>query len=90
MALLAGCGSSSSSSTTAASTAAVTPTQSTATTTAAGEGLTVQTKQDKLGTILAAGPKQMTVYLFEADKGTPAAPSARTWAVRNAQTAANR
>jgi predicted lipoprotein with Yx(FWY)xxD motif len=71
MALLAGCGSSSSSSTTAASTAAATPTQSTATTTAsAGQGLTVQTKQDKLGTILAAGPKQMTVYLFEADKGT--------------------
>jgi len=71
IALLAGCGSSSSSSTTTASTTAATPTQSAANATKAptGQGLTVQTKQDKLGTILAAGPKKMTVYLFEADKG---------------------
>jgi predicted lipoprotein with Yx(FWY)xxD motif len=30
----------------------------------------VQTKHAKLGTILAAGPKHLTVYMFEADKGT--------------------
>jgi predicted lipoprotein with Yx(FWY)xxD motif len=29
----------------------------------------VTTKHDKLGTILAFGPKRMTVYLFEGDKG---------------------
>jgi predicted lipoprotein with Yx(FWY)xxD motif len=74
VALLAGCGSSSSSSSTAAST----PTQSTAaatttaatTTAAASTGEMVQTKHTKLGTILVAGAKQRTVYLFEADKGT--------------------
>jgi predicted lipoprotein with Yx(FWY)xxD motif len=27
------------------------------------------TKHSKLGTLLAAGPKKLTVYLFEADKG---------------------
>jgi predicted lipoprotein with Yx(FWY)xxD motif len=32
--------------------------------------VSVQTKHDKLGTILAAGPKRLTVYLFEADKGS--------------------
>jgi predicted lipoprotein with Yx(FWY)xxD motif len=74
-ALLAGCGSSSrsSSSSTAASTPASTPTQSTAATTstaAATPGMAVATKKSKLGTILAAGPKHRTVYLFEADKGT--------------------
>jgi predicted lipoprotein with Yx(FWY)xxD motif len=73
-ALLAGCGSSSSSSSssTAASTPASTPTQSTTATTtaAAGPGVAVETKKSKLGTILAAGPQQRTVYLFEADKGT--------------------
>jgi predicted lipoprotein with Yx(FWY)xxD motif len=74
-ALLAGCGSSSSSSSssTAASTPASTPTQSTAASTstaAATPGVAVATKHSKLGTILAAGPKHLTVYLFEADKGT--------------------
>ncbi len=73
VALLAGCGSSSSGSTssTAASTAASTPTSSTAATTtaAAAPGVAVGTKHGKLGTILAAGPKKLTVYLFEADKG---------------------
>jgi predicted lipoprotein with Yx(FWY)xxD motif len=77
-ALLAGCGSSSSSSSnsTAASTPASTPTQSTAASTstaAATPGVAVATKQSKLGTILAAGPKHLTVYLFEADKGTSSA-----------------
>jgi predicted lipoprotein with Yx(FWY)xxD motif len=28
----------------------------------------ITTKHDKLGTILAYGPKKLTVYLFEADK----------------------
>jgi predicted lipoprotein with Yx(FWY)xxD motif len=74
-ALLAGCGSSSSSSSnsTAASTPASTPTQSTSASTstaAATPGVAVATKQSKHGTILAAGPKHLTVYLFEADKGT--------------------
>jgi predicted lipoprotein with Yx(FWY)xxD motif len=30
----------------------------------------VASKHGKLGTILAAGPKHLTVYMFEADKGT--------------------
>jgi predicted lipoprotein with Yx(FWY)xxD motif len=82
-ALLAGCGSSSSS--TAASTPASTPTQSTAASTstaAATPGVAVATKKSKLGTILAAGPKHLTVYLFEADKGTSSACSgacAKAW-----------
>jgi predicted lipoprotein with Yx(FWY)xxD motif len=76
IALLAGCGSSSSSTTgsTSAATAASTPTQSTAAaTTAAAPGVTVRAKQGKLGPILAAGPKRLTVYLFEADKGAASA-----------------
>jgi predicted lipoprotein with Yx(FWY)xxD motif len=86
-ALLAGCGSSSSSSSnsTAASTPASTPTQSTAASTstaAATPGVAVATKKSKLGTILAAGPKHLTVYLFEADKGTSSSCSgacAKAW-----------
>jgi predicted lipoprotein with Yx(FWY)xxD motif len=79
LALLAGCGSSSSSSSsTAASTPATTATQnttaSTSTTAAAtGTGVTVASKHGKLGTILAAGPKHLTVYMFEKDKGTTSA-----------------
>lgn len=87
--LLAGCGSSSSSSSssTAASTPASTPsTQSTAastsTTAASGPGVSVDTKHAKLGTILAAGPKKLTVYMFEADNGTTSSCSgacAKVW-----------
>jgi predicted lipoprotein with Yx(FWY)xxD motif len=77
IALLAGCGSSSSSTTgsTSAATAASTPTQSTAAaaTTAAAPGVTVQAKKGKLGPILAAGRKRLTVYLFEADNGAASA-----------------
>jgi len=77
IALLAGCGSSSSSTTgsTSAATAATTQTQSTAAaaTTAAAPGVTVQAKKGKLGPILAAGPKRLTVYLFEADNGATSA-----------------
>ena len=88
-ALLAGCGSSSSSSSssTAASTPATTPsTQSTAASTspatATGPGVAVESKHAKLGTILAAGPKKLTVYMFEADKGTTSSCSgacAKVW-----------
>lgn len=70
--LLAGCGSSSSSSSssTPATTASQSTTASTSTTAATGPGVTVSSKHAKLGTILAAGPKHLTVYLWEADKGT--------------------
>ena len=76
--LLAGCGSSSTSSTgsSSASTAAsaTAPSTATAPTTAAtAPGITVETKKAKLGTILAAGPKKLTVYEFEADKGSASA-----------------
>ncbi len=78
--LAAGCGSSKSSSSTSAASAypsesekststaaATTP----ATTAAAGGGVTVIVKHaSKLGTILAAGSKKLTVYMFEGDKGT--------------------
>jgi predicted lipoprotein with Yx(FWY)xxD motif len=83
--LLAGCGSTSSttsSSAGAASTASkaatpapryAAPGSSTASTAAASSsaafGMLITSKHDKLGTVLAAGPKKMTVYLFEADKG---------------------
>ncbi len=72
--LLAGCRSSSStSSTSSAASAPSTAAQSTAapTTTAASaaSGELMVTKHGKLGTILAAGPKKMTVYLWEGDKG---------------------
>lgn len=86
LALLAGCGSSSSSTTSsAASTPASTPTQSTAasTTAASATGVAVQSKHAKLGTILAAGPKHLTVYMFEADKGTTSSCTgscAKVWA----------
>jgi predicted lipoprotein with Yx(FWY)xxD motif len=90
-ALLAGCGSSSSSSgsSTAASTPAATATASTqstaastSTTAATGPGVAVESKHAKLGTILAAGPKKLTVYMFEADKGTTSSCSgacAKVW-----------
>ena len=71
--LAAGCGGSKSTSSTASAPAASAPAQTTTSTgsTAAGGGAsTVTSKPDKLGTILAAGPKQRTVYLFEADKGS--------------------
>jgi predicted lipoprotein with Yx(FWY)xxD motif len=32
--------------------------------------VTLRTKPSKLGRILAAGPRRMTVYLYEADKGS--------------------
>lgn len=70
----AGCGSSSKSTTTtsAATTPATTEQSSTAATTtpASTTGVSVTVKQaSKLGTILAAGSKKLTVYMFEGDKG---------------------
>jgi predicted lipoprotein with Yx(FWY)xxD motif len=44
-----------------------------ASTGASAAGLAVASKSSKLGTILAAGPKKMTVYMFEADKGSQSA-----------------
>jgi predicted lipoprotein with Yx(FWY)xxD motif len=58
---LAGCGAGSSSSS-SYSTASGVP--------AAGGSLVVSSKQSPLGTILAAGPRQMTVYMFAADTGS--------------------
>ena len=70
---IAGCGGGSSSTTTATPAASATPTTSSATSaspTPAAAGVTLATKHAKLGTILAAGPRHMTVYLFEGDKGS--------------------
>jgi predicted lipoprotein with Yx(FWY)xxD motif len=73
--LAAGCGSSKSSSTTSAATAPAAETEKStstaaATTPATTPGVAVTVKHaSKLGTILAAGPKKLTVYMFEGDKG---------------------
>jgi predicted lipoprotein with Yx(FWY)xxD motif len=73
-ALVAGCGSSSSSTTSSTTTAAAanptTSTQSASTSSAGGKSVLIGTKKaKKLGQILDAGSRHMTVYLFEADKG---------------------
>ena len=79
-AAIAGCGSSSKNSASTTTTTAATPAASTsaqgpyggASKSAAATSATavvVTTKHSKAGTILAAGPKHKTVYLFEADKG---------------------
>jgi predicted lipoprotein with Yx(FWY)xxD motif len=72
--LAAACGSSSSSSSARApstgSAAAPTTSSTSSASASSGSALKVTTKHSKLGTILAAGPKQMTVYMFEADKGS--------------------
>jgi predicted lipoprotein with Yx(FWY)xxD motif len=82
---LAGCGSSggSSSSSTPSSTAApATNAAATTPATSAYGGVSVLTKHGKLGTILAAGPKKLTVYLFQADSSGSSACSgacAKAW-----------
>jgi predicted lipoprotein with Yx(FWY)xxD motif len=43
---------------------------STSSSSSGGSATQVSTKHSKLGTILAAGPKHLTVYVFEADKGS--------------------
>jgi predicted lipoprotein with Yx(FWY)xxD motif len=79
---VAGCGSSASSSsttaaanaapaaTTAQSTSAYGATSSTTAASSSASATVVVAKHDKLGTILAAGPKRLTVYMFEGDKGS--------------------
>ena len=71
VALLGGCGSSGKSTTAASqpTTAANQSSHAPATTTSAAPTALITTKQGKLGTILAYGPKRLTVYLFEADNG---------------------
>jgi predicted lipoprotein with Yx(FWY)xxD motif len=91
--LAVGCGSSKSTTTTTAAGGAP-PTSSSASaypaytatgasaTTTTTAGALVSTKRVKLGTVLATGPKQRTVYLFEGDKGSASACSgscARVW-----------
>jgi predicted lipoprotein with Yx(FWY)xxD motif len=88
-AAIAGCGSSKKSSATTPGTtaSAATPaasesaqggygagsTTSSSASASGGQAVAVSAKQHKLGTILAAGPKHRTVYLFEADKGSSSA-----------------
>jgi predicted lipoprotein with Yx(FWY)xxD motif len=79
-AIVAGCGSSSSnSSSSSAPAGASTSATSTSASASAGASasarpVTITTKHEKkLGTILAAGGKELTVYLFEADKGSSSA-----------------
>ena len=78
--LAAGCGSSSSKSSASAPAASATSSatssggygstsSSGSSAGAAVHAVAVTTKHEKLGTVLAAGPKRLTVYLFEADKG---------------------
>lgn len=73
---VAGCGSGSSSSSGKtessgypATSASTTP-KSAAASGATGTGTTIATKHTQLGTILTAGPKHLTVYLFAADTGS--------------------
>jgi predicted lipoprotein with Yx(FWY)xxD motif len=70
IAMLGGCGSSSKSTTATSppATAAHQSSYSPAATTSAASAALITTKQGKLGTILAYGPKRLTVYLFEGDK----------------------
>jgi predicted lipoprotein with Yx(FWY)xxD motif len=70
-------GSSAPATTTATTPAATTP----ATPAPAGAAESIAAKSSKLGTILAAGAKQMTVYLFEADKGSVSACSGECAAI---------
>ena len=76
MLVIAGCGSSSKSSSSPAASAGASssgsgaygpPTTSAASSTTQAALITAK-HVDKLGTVLAAGPKRLTVYLFEADK----------------------
>jgi predicted lipoprotein with Yx(FWY)xxD motif len=69
--IVAGCGSGKK---TSATSAASTPASTQATAPPAEPGTSIVVKRaGKLGTVLAAGPKKMTVYLFEADKGATSA-----------------
>ncbi len=77
-----GCASSSSNTTKTAASAPAQAPSSTSSAPVASGGVTVSTKHGKLGTILAAGPRRMTVYLFEGDTGPASACSgtcAKAW-----------
>jgi predicted lipoprotein with Yx(FWY)xxD motif len=86
---MAGCGSSGNSAATRASSQAATtsaqssyaPAATTASTGGGGAAAVVTAKASKLGTILAAGPKRLTVYLFEGDKGSSSSCSGECAAV---------
>jgi predicted lipoprotein with Yx(FWY)xxD motif len=89
-ALLAGCGSGSKTTTTTTTTTSSQSVTSSAqssyapaaSTSGAGAAVVVTSKQNKLGTILGAGPKRLTVYLFEGDKGASSScsgPCAVVW-----------
>lgn len=65
--LLSACASASKST---SSPASATPTTTARSVPATPGATVVTTKANKLGTILAAGPRKLTVYLFEADKAT--------------------
>jgi predicted lipoprotein with Yx(FWY)xxD motif len=76
--MLAGCGSSSSSSSSSGSGGQNSAASQGSTSTAAAyaspaKAVMITTKHAKLGTVLAAGSKHLTVYLFEADKGAKSA-----------------
>ena len=72
--IVAGCGSSSKSSSSASSAPAASSSTQAAASASTGKPVVLDTKKHgKLGTILAAGPKNLTVYLFEADKGDKSA-----------------
>jgi predicted lipoprotein with Yx(FWY)xxD motif len=94
--MVAGCGSSGSGSTKTTAPAAATsaaqtshgygasaPSTSTAkSASSTAAAVLIDTKQNKLGTILAAGPKHLTVYMFEGDKGSQSAcagPCTQVW-----------
>lgn len=74
VALVAGCGGSSGGSSSSSSSggggSAATPSTSAAAPASAGPAAVITTKKSKLGTILAYGPEKLTVYLWEADKGS--------------------
>jgi predicted lipoprotein with Yx(FWY)xxD motif len=87
-AFIAGCGSSSQSSSPTSSAGVSSQAASSATASsgsaapASASAVAITTKHDKLGTILAVGSKELTVYLFEADKGSASACSgacAKAW-----------
>lgn len=68
---VAGCGSSSSSNSTTSAAAAASSSTASSSAAPTATPVVLRTKRDKkFGTILAAGQKKMTVYLFEADKGS--------------------
>ena len=80
--LAAACGSSSSSSATRAPSTGSTVASNTSTGASPGRAVEITTKHSKFGTVLAAGPKRLTVYMFESDRGSKSncnAACAKAW-----------